>query len=48
MKDSILIYQTYTILEIDGRRISRIKMYRQTPFVDATETKNESENNEQQ
>ncbi len=39
---------TYTILEIDGRRISRIKMYRQTPFVDATETKNESENNEQQ
>lgn len=39
---------TYTILEIDGRRISRIKMYRQTPFVDATEAKNENENNEQQ
>ena len=25
---------TYTILEIDGRRISRIKMFRETPFVD--------------
>ena len=25
---------TYTILEIDGRRISRIKMFRKTPFVD--------------
>ncbi len=28
---------TYTILEIDGRRISRIKMYRETPFVDVKE-----------
>lgn len=28
---------TYTILEIDGRRISRIKMCKQSPFVDATE-----------
>ena len=28
---------TYTILEIDGRRISRIKMQKETPFVDATE-----------
>lgn len=28
---------TYTILEIDGRRISRIKMYRETPFVDVVE-----------
>ncbi len=25
---------TYTILEIDGRRISRIKMHKQSPFVD--------------
>ena len=32
---------TYTILEIDGRRISRIKMEKQTPFVDATETENQ-------
>lgn len=32
---------TYTILEIDGRRISRIKMCREIPFVDATETKPE-------
>lgn len=42
---------TYTILEIDGRRISRIKMEKQTPFIDATEiveTDNdeESENDE--
>ena len=28
---------TYTILEINGRRISRIKMEKQTPFVDVTE-----------
>ncbi len=28
---------TYTILEIDGRRISRIKMEKQTPFIDTTE-----------
>lgn len=28
---------TYTILEIDGRRISRIKMYRETPFVDSSQ-----------
>ena len=28
---------TYTILEIDGRRISRIKMQKETPFVDTTE-----------
>lgn len=28
---------TYTILEIDGRRISRIKMEKETPFIDATE-----------
>ena len=25
---------TYTVLEIDGRRISRIKMHKETPFVD--------------
>ncbi len=40
---------TYTILEIDGRRISRIKMYRETPFVDvieAEEKKQAEENNE--
>lgn len=30
---------TYTILEMDGRRISRIKMYKETPFADAQETK---------
>ena len=34
---------TYTILEIDGRRISRIKMYKQTPFVDAKDVKTEEE-----
>lgn len=28
---------TYTILEIDGRRISRIKMCKETPFADAVE-----------
>ena len=32
---------TYTILEIDGRRISRIKMCRETPFVDVTEEQEE-------
>ena len=36
---------TYTILEMDGRRISRIKMYRETPFVDVSEVEN-SENQE--
>ena len=35
---------TYTILEIDGRRISRIKMHKETPFVDAQEVKTEEEN----
>ena len=34
---------TYTILEIDGRRISRIKMCKETPFVDATEITEEHE-----
>lgn len=34
---------TYTILEIDGRRISRIKMCRETPFTDAAETETKSE-----
>jgi len=29
---------TYTILEIDGRRISRIKMQKETPFINSTET----------
>lgn len=28
---------TYTILEIDGRRISRIKMHKESPFVDKEE-----------
>lgn len=32
---------TYTILEIDGRRISRIKMQKETPFTDAKEVKEE-------
>lgn len=32
---------TYTILEIDGRRISRIKMYRETPFVDVVEVEDQ-------
>lgn len=32
---------TYTILEIDGRRISRIKMHKETPFVDAKEKQTE-------
>lgn len=39
---------TYTILEIDGRRISRIKMYKQTPFVDYTENPPEEEAEETQ
>ena len=34
---------TYTILEIAGRRISRIKMCKETPFVDATEITEEHE-----
>lgn len=34
---------TYTILEIDGRRISRIKMCKETPFVDTTEITEEHE-----
>ncbi len=34
---------TYTILEIDGRRISRIKMCKETPFVDAAEITEEHE-----
>jgi len=34
---------TYTILEIDGRRISRIKMQKETPFVDETENTEENE-----
>ena len=33
---------TYTILEIDGRRISRIKMHKETPFVDADEVSKET------
>lgn len=38
---------TYTILEIDGRRISRIKMHKETPFVDSTEEKHEAQESEQ-
>ena len=34
---------TYTILEIDGRRISRIKMHKETPFVDAQDVKSDEE-----
>lgn len=34
---------TYTILEIDGRRISRIKMCKQTPFFDTAEVKLEDD-----
>ena len=34
---------TYTILEIDGRRISRIKMHKETPFVDAEEVSHKQE-----
>ena len=34
---------TYTILDIDGRRISRVKMQKETPFADATEAKSEDE-----
>ena len=34
---------TYTILEMDGRRISRIKMQKQTPFVDAEAAEAEKE-----
>lgn len=37
---------TYTILEIDGRRISRIKMHRETPFVDVAEQESEPESEE--
>ena len=39
---------TYTILEIDGRRISRIKMYKQTPFIDYTQVREENEENFQE
>ena len=42
---------TYTILEIDGRRISRIKMYRETPFVDSSQIEEQDdiqENNAQE
>ncbi len=38
---------TYTILEIDGRRISRIKMHKETPFIDLTEEKHEVQESEQ-
>ena len=39
---------TYTILEIDGRRISRIKMEKETPFIDKEEIENleKTEDNE--
>ena len=36
---------TYKVLELDGRRISRITMHKETPFVDATEQENETEEN---
>ena len=36
---------TYKVLELDGRRISRITMHKETPFVDATEQENETEKN---
>ncbi len=38
---------TYTILEIDGRRISRIKMHKETPFIDLAEEKHEVQESEQ-
>ena len=38
---------TYTILEIDGRRISRIKMHKETPFVDVEETVHQTEKSEE-
>lgn len=36
---------TYKVLELDGRRISRITMQKETPFVDSTEQENETEKN---
>ena len=38
---------TYTILEIDGRRISRIKMHKETPFVDVEEAVHQTEKSEE-
>ena len=38
---------TYTILEIDGRRISRIKMHKETPFVDVEEAVHKTEKSEE-
>ncbi len=35
---------TYKVLEIDGRRISRITMHKETPFVDSSEQAEEDEN----
>lgn len=39
---------TYTILEMDGRRISRIKMQKQTPFVDVSEIEKAPESTEEE
>lgn len=33
---------TYTVLELDGRRISRVTMHKNTPFVDSEEEKKET------
>ena len=35
---------TYKVLEIDGRRISRITIHKETPFVDSSEQAEEDEN----
>lgn len=37
---------TYTVLELDGRRISRIKMHSEAPFVDLTEVEEQNEDSE--
>lgn len=38
---------TYRVLELDGRRISRITMHKETPFVDSAEQTEEDENGSQ-
>lgn len=38
---------TYKVLELDGRRISRITMHKETPFVDSAEQTEEDENGSQ-
>lgn len=39
---------TYKVLEVDGRRISRITMHKETPFVDAKEQAEAEENDKSQ